>query len=67
MKESRLDEKEIVFGKKLILKSKIEKVYTEKVVPSGNSARINCKINFKDCLAFVVILPKGERLAYSTK
>lgn len=59
--------REIEFAKKLILKSKIRAVYSEKVVSSGTSARINSKLEFLDCDALVIIIPKGENLLYSPK
>lgn len=52
--------KEIEFAKKLILKSKIKAIYTEEVVRSGTSARINSKSGFLGDKALVIIIPKEE-------
>ncbi len=64
-KPSRI--REIKFAKRLLLKSKIQAVYTEKVVSSGTSARINSKLEFLESDALVIIIPKGEGLLYSVK
>ena len=64
-KQSRI--KEIKIAKRLILKSKIQAVYTEKVVRSGTSARINSKSEFLESDALVIIIPKGEELLYSVR
>ena len=65
VRQSRI--KEIKIAKRLILKSKIQAVYTEKVVKSGTSARINAKVEFLESDALVIIIPKGEELLYSLK
>ena len=67
MKKSRIDEKLIEFKKWLKIKSKIKAIYTDEVVRSGTSARINSKIEFLKHPALIVILPKGEKLLCEKK
>jgi len=64
-KPSRI--REIKFAKKLTLKSKIKSIYTAKIVRSGTSARINCKLEFLQDSALIIIIPAEEKIIYSKK
>jgi len=64
-KPSRI--KKIEFAKKFILESRVEAIYTEKVVPSGTSARINSKSEFLNRDVIVIVIPEKEKVVYTKK